>query len=128
MNLVLDTHTFLWIVTNDNKLSTKAKKYYLDKENDKFLSGVSIWEIAIKISMGKLKIGEPLGLFIEKHAIGNSIKILEIKHTHLYILESLPFHHKDPFDRAIIAQCIFEGYQIIGNDKAFDPYPVERVW
>ena len=128
MNLILDTQAFLWLAIDDKKLSRKAKRYYLNKKNEIYISGVSIWEMAIKISLGKLKINEPLDSFIETHAIGNDMRVLEIKSTHLYKLESLPLHHRDPFDRAIIAQSMTEGFQIIGNDKAFDSYPVERVW
>ena len=128
MNLILDTHTFLWIVTDDKELSRKAKKYYLDKDNDIYLSGASIWEMAIKISLDRLKLSEPLDSFIKNHALANNIKILEIISIHLYKLESLPFHHRDPFERAIIAQSMTEGYTVLGDDKAFDSYPIERVW
>ncbi len=128
MNLVLDTHAFLWIVSDDKKLSRKAKKLFLNKSNDIYLSAASIWEMAIKISLGRLTLDEPLESFIETHAVGNNIKILDIKSKHLYKIENLPFHHRDPFDRIIIAQCMIENYFIVGSDKAFDSYPVSRVW
>ncbi|KAB2833543.1 MAG: type II toxin-antitoxin system VapC family toxin [Candidatus Dadabacteria bacterium] len=128
MNLVLDTHAFLWIVSDDKKLSRKTKKLFLNKSNDIYLSAASIWEMAIKISLGRLTLDEPLESFIETHAVGNNIKILDIKSKHLYKIENLPFHHRDPFDRIIIAQCMIENYFIVGSDKAFDSYPVSRVW
>ncbi len=128
MNLLLDTHAFLWIVSGDKRLSRKAKKLYLDKSNEVYLSAASIWEMAIKISLGRLTLEEPLENFIATHAVGNNIKILEIRSKHLYKIEDLPFHHRDPFDRVIIAQCMLENYFVVGNDKTFDSYPVSRVW
>lgn len=128
MNLVLDTHAFLWIVSDDKKLSRKVKKLFLNKSNEIYLSAASIWEMAIKISLGRLTLDEPLESFIETHAVGNNIKILDIRSKHLYKIENLPFHHRDPFDRIIIAQCMIENYSIAGSDKAFDSYPVSRVW
>lgn len=128
MNLVLDTNAFLWIVSDDKKLSRKAKKLFLNKSNEIYLSAASIWEMAIKISLGRLTLDEPLESFIETHAVGNNIKILDIRSKHLYKIENLPFHHRDPFDRIIIAQCMIENYFIVGSDKAFDSYPVSRVW
>lgn len=128
MNYVLDTHPFLWIVAEDGRLSRKAKRLFLDKSNNIFLSVASIWEMAIKISLGKLALDEPLATFIKNHVEGNDIKILEIQPRHVYPLEDLPFHHHDPFDRLIIAQCMAEGYSVICTDPAFDEYPVSRVW
>jgi PIN domain nuclease of toxin-antitoxin system len=125
---VLDTHAFLWIVSDDKKLSRKVKKLFLNKSNEIYLSAASIWEMAIKISLGRLTLDEPLESFIETHAVGNNIKILDIRSKHLYKIENLPFHHRDPFDRIIIAQCMIENYSIAGSDKAFDSYPVSRVW
>ena len=128
MNYLLDTHAFLWIVAEDGRLSRKAKRLFLDKSSTVFLSVASIWEMAIKISLGKLALDEPLEAFVKNHVEGNDIKILEIQPRHIYPLEDLPFHHRDPFDRLIIAQCMTEGLSIIGNDPAFDGYPVSRVW
>ncbi len=128
MNYVLDTHAFLWIVAEDGRLSRKAKRLFLDKSNTIFLSVASIWELAIKISLGKLALDERLEAFVENHVKGNDIRILEISPNHIYLLEDLPFHHRDPFDRLIIAQCMIEGFSIICSDKAFDDYPVSRIW
>jgi len=128
LKYVLDTHAFLWIVAEDGRLSRKAKRLFLDKSNSIFLSVASIWEMAIKISLGKLALDEPLGAFVKNHVEGNDIKILEIASHHIDPLEDLPFHHRDPFDRLIIAQCMVEGFSIICSNKAFDDYPVSRVW
>ncbi len=128
MNLLLDTHAFLWIVSGDKRLSRKAKKLYLDKSNEVYLSAASIWEMAIKISLGRLTLEDPLENFIAMHALGNGMKILEIRPKHLYKIEDLPFHHRDPFDRVIIAQSMLESYFVLGSDKAFDSYPIRRVW
>lgn len=128
MNYVLDTHTFLWIVAEDSRLSRKAKRLFLDKSNTIFLSAASVWEMAIKISLGKLALDEPLETFVRNHAEGNDIKILEITPQHIYPIEDLPFHHRDPFDRLIIAQCMTEALSVISSDPAFDGYPVSRIW
>ncbi|MCL4245133.1 MAG: type II toxin-antitoxin system VapC family toxin [Candidatus Dadabacteria bacterium] len=128
MNYVLDTHALLWILAEDGRMSRKAKRLFLDKSNTIFLSIASIWEMAIKISLGKLALDEPLEAFVKNHVERNDIKILEIAPHHIYPLEDLPFHHRDPFDRLIIAQCMTEGFSIICSDKAFDDYPVSRVW
>ena len=106
MRYLLDTHTLLWITTDDPKLSTKTKEIYLDAENSIFFSMASIWELAIKSSIGKLTFNKTLDEFIEEHVKGNNIEILKIELPHILRIENLPFHHRDPFDRLIIAQAI----------------------
>jgi len=128
MKYLLDTHTLLWIVTNDPRLSKKAKSLYLNSENLIFFSITSLWELTIKISLKKLSIDEPLNEFIQIHIKGNDIKFLNIQVPHILLLENLPYHHRDPFDRLIIAQSIHEDITILSSDKIFDLYPIKRVW
>lgn len=128
MRLLLDTHTLLWIVTDDEKLGKKAKLLYLDNQNDIYLSIASIWEMAIKTSLNKLELGDTLENFVAHHIKGNNIRILNIGLSHLYKIENLPFHHRDPFDRLIIAQSMAENYPILSSDNRFDLYPVNRIW
>ena len=128
MKYLLDTHTLLWIVTDDKQLSIKAKRYFLNKKNDIYLSIASLWEMAIKISLNKLKINQSLEEFCKEHIIGSNIKILDIKIEHLAKLESLKFKHRDPFDRMLACQCAGENLAIISKDKEFDKYSIKRIW
>ena len=128
MKFLIDTHTLLWIVTNDKKLSKTANKLYLNSENLIFVSLASIWEMAIKISLKKLSIEEPLKDFIHTQIKRNDIRILNIEPEHILLLENLPFHHRDPFDRLIISQSMNENIPLLSSDKVFDRYPIKRIW
>lgn len=128
MKYLLDTHTLLWIVEDSEKLGEKAKQLYLDNSNDIYLSIASLWEMAIKISIKKLDIQLSLSKFVEKHILGNNIQLLNIMVEHVSPLETLPFHHRDPFDRIIISQCIQEKMALISKDRTFDAYQIERIW
>ncbi len=128
MKYLLDTHTFLWYVNNDNKLSETSKNIIANQENSIFLSIASIWEIAIKVSLNKLKIPLPLTSFVHTQLNDNDISLLHISVEHTDKVTELPFHHRDPFDRLIIAQSIVENMPIIGNDTLFDNYMIRRIW
>ena len=128
MKYLLDTHAFIWIVEDDQNLSDKVKKIFLNSSNDIYLSAASLWEIAIKISLKKLKLENSLSAFIDKHAVENNILILDVQSNHVMPLERLPFHHKDPFDRLLVCQCIQEKMNILSRDKIFDKYGIKRIW
>ncbi len=128
MEYLLDTHALLWIVTDDNQLSNKVREIFLDEQNEIYISIASLWEIAIKVSLNRLELGQPLTDFYYKHIIGNKIRLLDIKVEHLVVLETLEFHHRDPFDRMIICQSIVEKIPILSNDKIFSKYLVKRIW
>ncbi len=128
MKYLIDTHTLLWIVSDDKKLSKKAKSLYLDFSNEIYLSKASVWEISIKVSLGKLKLNSRLEDFISDHILNNNIKLVDIELTHIIAIESLPFYHRDPFDRLIISQAMCDKFQIISADEAFDDYPIKRLW
>jgi len=125
---LLDTHTLLWIAANDSKLSKKAKNLYLNSGNIVLFSLASLWEIAIKISLKKLSIEVPLSEFVEIHIKANDIHILNIELQHILPLENLPYHHRDPFDRLIVSQCLYENIPVLSSDKIFDLYPIKRMW
>jgi PIN domain nuclease of toxin-antitoxin system len=125
---LLDTHALLWIVTDDNQLSNKAKKLFLDEKNEIFISIASLWEIAIKVSLERLELGQSLTDFYYKHVIGNKIRLLDIKIEHLAVLEALEFYHRDPFDRLIICQALVEEIPVLSSDKIFSKYPIKRIW
>ena len=92
------------------------------------MSLATIWELSIKIGLKKLNLSLPLKKFVDIHILGNNIQILDTKLNHLYKIEKLPLHHRDPFDRLIISQAIEENLPIIGIDKVFDNYKIKRIW
>ncbi len=128
MIYLLDTHTFLWFINDDPALSTTAKALIENPETILYLSIVSIWEMAIKVSLSKLEAPSPFTDFIEKQLGENRIALLEIKTAHTGVVAILPFHHRDPFDRLIIAQSLNGKLPIISKDETFDSYGVERYW
>jgi PIN domain nuclease of toxin-antitoxin system len=128
MKILLDTHAFLWFVLNDPQLSPTAQTLISDPKNDIYLSPASYWEIAIKISIGKYQLPSSYDHWMREQVTVNTFAILPILIEHTAILTNLAFHHKDPFDRLIIAQSIFENIPVISADSAFDNYPVNRIW
>jgi PIN domain nuclease of toxin-antitoxin system len=127
MKLLLDTHTFLWFIDDDPQLS-RAAAALIEADNDVLLSVASLWEIAIKVSIGKLTLAEPYATFIPAQLARNEIELLPLQLPHLSMVASLPFHHRDPFDRMLVAQATVEGVPIISIDAAFDMYGVECLW
>ncbi len=126
--LLLDTHTFIWWVDDSPKLSQKAKKLITDIRNECYLSLVSSWEIAIKCSIGKLHLTLPVREYVPQHMAVNSFKQLPISFRHISRVETLPLHHRDPFDRLLVTQTMEEKLILISADMAFDLYEVERIW
>jgi PIN domain nuclease of toxin-antitoxin system len=125
---LLDTHSFLWFVTADKKLSSTAEGLISLGENELLLSVASVWEIAIKVKAGRLPIPEPLHTFIPEQLGRNRIGLLPIELAHVLEVARLPLHHRDPFDRLLICQSIVESLPILSADSAFDDYPVHRIW
>ena len=128
MNYLIDTHVLLWIGNDNQLISNKIKDIYLSSENEIFFSLASIWEMAIKINLGKLELDFNLSNFIERYVLRNDIQVLKIELSHVLKLEKLPLHHRDPFDRLIIAQAIENNIPVISKDRVFDLYPVKRIW
>lgn len=128
MKLLLDAHAFLWFVWNHRNLSANARNLLSDPVNELLLSTGTIWEIAIKVGLKKLTLAEPYEDFMNRTIADNDLKILEISIQHTAVMTTLPHHHRDPFDRLIIAQSIVEGIAVVSNDPAFDAYPVKRSW
>src|SRR5262245_12006542 len=130
MRLLLDTHAFLWFITNDPQLSPVARALIADPTNEILVSPASYWEVAIKVSIGKYPLTVPYETFITNGIDGNGFKILPIDPKHTGRVAALPFppNHKDPFDRLIVAQAIVEGVPIVSADAALDPYPITRLW
>lgn len=128
MRLLLDTHAFLWFVAGDPKLPASARSAIEAPDNQIFFSAASAWEMAIKISLGKLKIAEPVAQFLPRELRQNGFIWLPVDLAHTVVVATLPFEHRDPFDRLLTAQCLTEGMPIISGDPAFDAYTIKRVW
>ena len=128
MRLLLDTHTFLWVAIDSPSLSPTAKELFLDTKNKLYLSIASIWEMSIKYSLGKLTFHKPFEAFVLDMLQENAIQTLPIDFRHVTRVTSLAFHHRDPFDRLLISQALEEKISILGCDKLFDLYGVERFW
>jgi PIN domain nuclease of toxin-antitoxin system len=128
MNLLLDTCTFLWIIKNDTNLSQNAASLFQDSENTIFLSSASAWEIAIKMSIGKLPLQEDPDVFIPKQRKNHGIKHLTITEEEVLYLNKLPAVHKDPFDRILICQSIVNGFPLITPDPIVRRYAVKTLW
>jgi PIN domain nuclease of toxin-antitoxin system len=128
MRLLLDTHAFLWFVGGDSRLSQHARERIESPENEVFLSVASIWEIAIKVRAGKLLLPTPFEAFLLNELINQSIGILPIEATHALAVASLPDHHRDPFDRLLVAQSLRETLPLISIDDKLDAYGIQREW
>lgn len=128
MKLLLDTHTFIWWVNEPEKLSPKALSLLSDRGNDLVLSVVSAWEMQIKVQLGRLKLTVPLGELIETQVRANGLRILPVELEHVLALQTLPAHHKDPFDRLLIAQANAEGAALVSRDALLASYPVKSLW
>lgn len=128
MNLLLDTHTFLWFTAGNPALSKAARSSIEDENNNLYLSAASLWEIAIKISLGKFELSEPFEILIPQQLAENEIELLAISIAHTAMVVSLPFHHRDPFDRLITAQAKVEQMTVVSVDAVFDAYQAARLW
>lgn len=128
MKLLLDTHVLIWSAGNPEKLSQRVRNLLIDTNNLWVTSIASVWELQIKSQLGKLNLSSPLPNFIETQQRVNNLQILPIELSHIYALESLPNHHRDPFDRILIAQAMVEKMPLLSIDVIFDAYPVQRMW
>ena len=128
MNLLLDSHTLLWFVWDDPNLSPTAKTLIEDPANQKFVSVATCWEIAIKAGLKKLALGEPATTFLPREPATNGFGLLGIELAHATLVETLPPHHKDPFDRLLVAQAMIEKLPLVSADAIFDQYGIQRMW
>lgn len=127
MDLLLDTHAFIWFLNGDSQLPTTIKNLIADTSNKCFLSIGSIWEIAIKVSLNKLELQGDFN-HIAGFLTDNDIEVLPITFEHLQRLLQLDFHHRDPFDRIIIAQALTENLTVATKDGIFHQYGVNIMW
>jgi len=125
MKILLDTHTFIWMVVRPRTLSARLYEAILDPGNLIALSIVSMWEMQIKHQLGKLDLPASVPNFVTTQMKVNDIQTLTVLDEHIWTLDKLPLHHQDPFDRLLIAQAIVEGYQLASVDAIFRQYPVQ---
>lgn len=128
MQLLLDTHAFLWWIDDAPALSKKARAAIGKAGNECFVSLASCWEMAIKSSLGKLTLSQPLDRFIPEQLAANGFQLLDIDFRHVSRVATMPFHHRDPFDRLLIAQASAEKLTMVSADAAFDAYDLSRLW
>lgn len=128
MNILLDTHAFLWWITDDSKLSQTAGNLMGDENNTLYWSVASSWEVAIKYALGRLPLPEGPEIFLPAELGQNRIESLLITNEHAFHAGQLPLHHRDPFDRMLIAQAQKESLILLSSDSLFDLYDVDVRW
>jgi len=128
MKVLLDTHAFLWLITDEDRLSENARQTFLNTENSLFFSAASLWEICIKKSLGKITLKDGWFQTIQQELEINTIQWLPIEMTHCAEVTELPFYHRDPFDRMLIAQAIVEEMKLLSRDSRLADYAIELIW
>lgn len=130
MRVLVDTHSLLWFYLTDSKLSLFARQLLEDESITKFVSPASLWELAIKISIGKYQLHESFDSFVQQAIFDNGFLILPIEPRRTTLISSMSFqhHHKDPFDRMLVAQSSVEEIPLVSADAIFDTYGVRRLW
>jgi PIN domain nuclease of toxin-antitoxin system len=128
VRLLLDTHTLIWALDDPSKLSAPATKALQDPANDLLVSAATVWELAIKTGQKKLILSLPHRQWMDKAIADLDLSILPVTVAYAERQASLPTHHKDPFDRLIIAQALLEGIPVVCADAAFDAYGITRLW
>ena len=128
MRVLLDTHAFLWWIAGGERVGTGARAAIEGRDNECLVSLASCWEIAIKVSLGKLRIDADLASFLPEQLAANGFRLLGIELRHTTRVARLPFHHRDPFDRLLVAQALEERLPLVSCDEVFEAYGIERIW
>jgi PIN domain nuclease of toxin-antitoxin system len=126
MRVLLDTHAFLWAITDDIRMPARVRRSIA--ASDCFFSVASIWEVIVKVQSGKMSLPRPVGPFLVSELVSSGVKILPVTLDHVLRVESLHLHHRDPFDRMLIAQSLEEDLPVVTTDPLFKKYPVELTW
>ncbi|WP_277884344.1 type II toxin-antitoxin system VapC family toxin [Nostoc parmelioides] len=122
----MDTHTFIWFIMGDSRINNNMRTQI--ENNDNLLSVASVWEMGIKHSIGKLNFNLSFADFVEQQVIMNGIRLIPVEIEHILVISQLPLHHRDPFDRMLIAQAMVENIPLLSADTVFDTYPIQRLW
>jgi len=125
---LIDTHALLWFAAGSRSLSTAARRRIEDSRHERCVSVASIWEISIKLSLGKLRLDVELSELVAQDVLGAGLTLLDVRAEHAVAVAQLPFHHRDPFDRMLAAQAIVEGLDVVTADRVFAKYGVKRIW
>ncbi len=128
MKVLLDTHVFLWAIREDERLSSKAREIFIAGRNELFFSVASVWEIFLKGQVGKIRFEESAVGYLKRQILKNNIRMLPILMDHVAHLESLPLHHRDPFDRILVAQCMEGSLSLLSADPLMKRYSVPVIW
>lgn len=128
MRVLLDTRAFLWWIADDPRLSRRAREVFADGRNELLFSAASGWEIAIKAGLGKVRVQGDLDRFLTEQLSRNAVRVLPVYLSHALCVYSLPDHHRDPFDRLLVAQALVEGLPVVSVDPNISRYPIETVW
>jgi PIN domain nuclease of toxin-antitoxin system len=128
MKLLLDAHALPWFLADDPKLSPVAKSALVDPTNERWLSPISLVEIALRVRLGKLALSAPFGVLFPAQLSANRIRLFPLELDYIEPVTTLPFHHKDPFDRLIVATSLVEKLTLVSADAIFDAYGVTRLW
>lgn len=128
MRLLLDTHAFIWFDAGDGRLGEATRRLIQDRSNEVYVSVASFWEMAIKASMGRLALRTTVSQLMVEAPAQNDLTLLPILPHHLAEVQALPFHHRDPFDRMLVAQARADGLTLVSRDAALGGYAVERRW
>jgi PIN domain nuclease of toxin-antitoxin system len=128
MKCLLASHAFLWAVTRDRRLSDTAAGLFTDTSRELLFSAASVWEILTKVQIGKLQLPLPAGSYVRRLLAANDIQVLPVRFEHVLRLEQLPLHHRDPFDRMLVAQALEEKVAIVSCDPVLEKYPVKVIW
>lgn len=127
MRLLLDTHAFLWFVGDDDRLSAPARRA-IERAGEAYVSVASCWEMAMKVSIGKLRVATPIDRFLPEQLAANDFELLHVDLPHALRVARLPWHHRDPFDRLLVSQALEERLAIVSADPVMRRYGAERIW
>ena len=127
MRLLFDAHAFLWFVAGDSKLTRTARRAIEQDQAELYLSAATVWELAIKASLGRLTLPAPTADYVAEK-LRSGVRMLAVDWSHAAAVETLPFHHNDPFDRLLIAQAKAEGLTIVTGDRIFRRYGTRVIW
>jgi PIN domain nuclease of toxin-antitoxin system len=128
VRLLLDTQALLWFLGGDRRLSVAARQAIEDLNNERLFSVAGMWKIAIKASLGKLQLHVPFATLFPGQLQANAVELLPIRAAHAAEVLVLPFYHRDPFDRMLVAQVRVEGASVVSSDPDLDPYGITRIW